>query len=60
MQQGQDRCIGDDVEVNIPWFPDTWEGGITHMDREFNLWSGNLKGFIQYRKLIPGENYVGQ
>jgi len=48
------------VEVNIPWFPDTWEGGITHMDREFNLWSGNLKGFIQYRKLIPGENYVGQ
>lgn len=45
--------------VNVPPLTDTWEPGITHMDRERKLWSGPLKGFIQYRKLIPGENYVG-
>lgn len=38
--------------------PRSWEPGVTHMDREGKLWSGNLKGFIQYRKLIPGENYT--
>jgi hypothetical protein len=30
------------------------------MDKEYNLWSGNLKGWIQYRKTIPGENYQGK
>ena len=30
----------------------TWEDGITHMDKHGNLWSGNLKGFIQHRQLI--------
>lgn len=39
--------------------PKTWEPGVTHMDSEFNLWSGNLNGWVQYRKLIPGENYQG-
>jgi thymidylate synthase ThyX len=47
------------VGTNIPGIPSTWEEGITHMDRNHKLWSGNLKGWIQYRKLIPGENYVG-
>lgn len=31
-----------------------WEDGITHMDKDGNMWSGNLKGFIQYRQLIQG------
>lgn len=44
--------------VNIPQKPSTWEPGISHMDKEQNLWSGNFKGFVQYRKLIPNENYV--
>jgi len=35
----------------------TWEEGISHADREGNLWSGNFKGFIQHRKTIKGENY---
>ena len=26
--------------------------GVSHMDRNLNYWSGNLKGFIQYRKLL--------
>jgi hypothetical protein len=30
-----------------------WEDGVTHMDRDGTLCSGNLKGFIQYRQLIP-------
>lgn len=47
-------------KVNQANHPETWERGITHTDRNGNLWSGNLKGFIQYRKLIPGENYEKQ
>lgn len=37
-----------------------WEDGVSHMDSECRLWSGNLRGFVQYRKLIPGENYTGK
>lgn len=35
--------------------PGRWEEGVTHMDRSQQLWSGNFKGWIQHRKLIPGE-----
>lgn len=35
--------------------PTTWEQGVTSMDRNGELYSGNLKYFIQFRKLIPGE-----
>lgn len=42
--------------VNMAYLPDTWEEGITHMDKNGALWSANLKGFIQHRKLIAG-NY---
>lgn len=35
--------------------PLTWEQGVTSMDREGKLYSGNLLDFIQFRKLIPGE-----
>lgn len=31
---------------------DTWEEGVTHMDSSRNFWSGNFKGWIQYRQLI--------
>lgn len=37
--------------------PDVWidveESGITHADREGLYWSGNFRGWIQYRQLIP-------
>ncbi len=33
--------------------PETWQDGVTHVDREGNFWSGNLCGFIQHRQLIP-------
>lgn len=29
-----------------------WEKGVTHMDRDGKLWSGNLKGWVQLRQLI--------
>lgn len=45
--------------INEPMFPRSWEPGVSHMDRDGNFWSGNLKGFVQFRKLIPGENYTG-
>ncbi len=32
------------------------EEGVSHSDRDRNLWSGNFKGWIQYRKLIAGES----
>lgn len=33
--------------------PSTWQEGITHMDRDGTFCSGNLKGFIQHRQLVP-------
>lgn len=60
MLEGQFELFGAGLVVNNPSFPATWEKGVSHTDRDGNLWSGNLKGWRQYRKLIPGENYVGE
>ncbi len=35
--------------------PETWEPGVTHVSANGDLWSGNLRGWIQFRKLIPNE-----
>lgn len=46
---------------NLSSFRQTWEDGITHCDRAGNLWSGNFKGWVQHRQLIPDNvcnNYV--
>ena len=29
-----------------------WERGVTHMDLDLNLWSGNFQGWVQYRHFI--------
>lgn len=42
--------------MNIPGLPDTWEPGITHTRRDGSLWSGKLRGWVQYRQLIPNES----
>lgn len=44
--------------INNPEKAHTWESGVSHADRGGNLWSGNFKGWIQYRKLVPGECYT--
>jgi hypothetical protein len=60
-QQGSmlGHVVGTQISgMNIPALPYTWQDGVSHMDREEQLWSGNLRGYVQYRKLIPGENYT--
>lgn len=58
----QDKLMCKAVEhcLNYPTYPETWESGVSHVDREGNLWSAQYKGFIMYRKLIPNENYTGK
>lgn len=40
-------------EVNITHFRWSWEPGITHVTRDGQFGSGNLKGWIQHRQLVP-------
>ena len=40
-------------EVNLPHHIDSWEDGVTHVNRQGQLCSGNLRGFISYRHLLP-------
>jgi thymidylate synthase ThyX len=35
--------------------PDAWQPGTTHVSANGDLWSGNLRGWIQHRKLIVNE-----
>lgn len=37
---------------NMEPYKCNWEEGVTHMDRDGDLWSGNFKGFIQHRQLL--------
>lgn len=32
----------------------SWEEGVSHMDKNGEIWSGNFKSWVQYRKLIEG------
>ena len=43
------------VFESMPFFPSTWEEGITHVRKDCTMWSGNLCGWIQFRQLIPNE-----
>lgn len=33
-----------------------WPNGVTHMDTNAELWSGNFRGFIQNRQLLPNHD----
>lgn len=51
-------CHASPVEHQAtPMFrPDTFaDAGTTHIDRKGQAWSGNLRGWVQFRKTIPGE-----
>lgn len=41
-----------DAEENYRNAFETWEKGITHVDRGGEFWSGNFIGFIQHRQLL--------
>lgn len=45
--------------VSLCSYTGVWEDGVTHIDRYGNLWSGNLQGWIQHRKLIPNNYKAG-
>lgn len=59
MRGGLAGPVVDRYSVNIPFMPWTWEDGVSHVDRAGSLWSGNLRGWIQHRKLVKGENVPG-
>lgn len=42
-----------DYSSGYTYYPDTWEEGVTHISASGSLWSGNFRGWIQFRKLIP-------
>jgi hypothetical protein len=33
-------------------YPHLWPYGVTHVDRNLDMWSGNFKGWIQYRQSL--------
>jgi len=43
------------TEVMCRFDPETWLLGVTHVSANGDLWSGNLRGWIQFRKMIPTE-----
>lgn len=36
-----------------------WQNGVSHMDKNGDMWSGNFKHWVQFRKTIEGENHAG-
>ncbi len=42
-----------DYDSTVQTEPETWEEGVTHMTANGDLWSGNFRDWIQFRKLIP-------
>lgn len=42
-----DGFCSDDTQEGL------WQDGVTHMDKEYNFWSGNFQGWAQYRQMIP-------
>ena len=44
-----------DLDSTDKYDPECWETGTTHVSRNGDLWSGNLRGWIQFRKLIANE-----
>lgn len=41
-----------DLSVNLTYNNRTWEEGVTHMNKQGELCSGNLRGYVQYRHLL--------
>ncbi len=39
--------------------PQSWEEGITHINKQGQLCSGNLRGWVQYRHLLPNNTVWG-
>lgn len=57
--KGYTNDPSDDADGLNLLHPCTWQEGITHITRDGVFGSGNLKNYIQYRQLIPGNVYTG-
>jgi hypothetical protein len=44
-----------DIDSMCRFEPETWQPGVSHVSANSDLWSGNLRGWIQHRKLIYKE-----
>lgn len=40
-------AVDEDINTDNPF---SWQDGVTHMDKQFRLWSGNFQGWIQHRQ----------
>jgi len=49
------QCTPMDLDSYCNYEPETWEPGVTHVSANGDLWSANLRGWIQYRKTIRNE-----
>lgn len=45
--------------INDPFEVGSWDEGVTHIDRDGQLWSSFFRGWVQHRKLIPNEYVPG-
>ena len=48
------------IFVNDPAESDTWQEGVSHVDKSGQLWSANFKEWVQYRKTLKDECYYGE
>lgn len=52
-----DQFVVVQTGLNVPFEPNSWQEGVTHVKKNGTLCSGNLEGWVQYRKLIKGNCY---
>lgn len=52
MEETWDDVDHGEYQVNVYWCIESWEEGITHVDRKARFWSGNFCGWIQHRQLL--------
>jgi len=56
---GGDDYLNTISSINVQGNNETWQEGISSVDRNGKFWSGNFISWIQYRKLIPNEFVEG-
>lgn len=59
MKETCDEVDHGEYMVNVDWVVNSWEDGITHVDRQGQFWSGNFCGWIQHRQLVPNNVVSG-
>ena len=55
-----EETISGTQRVNHSFIPFTWDNGITHVGRDGVLWSGNFKGWLQFRQTMKDHTYYAK